>query len=216
MKPTQETCMSLSDQDKQAIAGLRERGFAVIVFSPDELGGNAPEAVEAELVMAANNLDLVGGPPRDNRQYAVITPATFKAGHPTHDVWDAFVQEFAVTPETFNDGIPLIWLLEGMPVVDVYWALRALTEVPPAVVRQRLASLLLSLWRELDLQPVGSMRADALAGVTRTAAGHIGDHIADFVHMHRLAVVMQAHRETRAMVTDRLASFIHQVFKETP
>lgn len=205
--------MSLSDQDKQAIAGLRERGFAVIVFSPDELDDRDPRGFEERLTEYANTW---AGKPRDSRQYAVITPATFKACHPTHDVWDAFVQEFAVTPETFNDGIPLIWLLEGMPVVDVYWALRALTEVPPAVVRQRLASLLLSLWRELDMQPVGSMRADALAGVTRTAAGHIGDHIADFVHMHRLAVVMQAHRETRAMVTDRLASFIHQVFKAEP
>lgn len=41
---------SLTDDDLQTITGLRNRGFAVVVFTPSELGDTNPKRVEDVMV----------------------------------------------------------------------------------------------------------------------------------------------------------------------
>lgn len=45
---------SLTHADSEALRSLRKRGFAVVVFNPDELGSTRADDLEAGLVAHAN------------------------------------------------------------------------------------------------------------------------------------------------------------------
>lgn len=45
----------LTREDKDMLAALRDRGFAVVVFTPDELAGIDPDTLESDLVTFGNN-----------------------------------------------------------------------------------------------------------------------------------------------------------------
>jgi len=46
---------TLTQDDKDMIANLRDRGFAVVIYGPDELGVVDPERLEGDLVSIAED-----------------------------------------------------------------------------------------------------------------------------------------------------------------
>lgn len=46
----------LSREDRDALSSLRARGFAVVVFTPDEMGETDPREIEAALVQCGNEI----------------------------------------------------------------------------------------------------------------------------------------------------------------
>ena len=46
---------TLTENDKNMIENLRDRGFAVVVYSPDELEGVDPDTLESDLVTFGNH-----------------------------------------------------------------------------------------------------------------------------------------------------------------
>ena len=52
---------TLTRKDKDRLSDLRDRGFTVVVFTPDELAGIDPDTLESELVTFGNHtLEALG------------------------------------------------------------------------------------------------------------------------------------------------------------
>lgn len=46
----------MTQEQKNTIKSLREQGFAVVLFNPDELKGVDPDHIESELVHLGNDM----------------------------------------------------------------------------------------------------------------------------------------------------------------